>query len=256
MPEATTAPHSDLDLTMLIHWSQGYRNTKNEKYRWTDANKNIAPETWNRIKLIHPTEEHVRQLWETHGVTHVKNPVLVDDLLPSPGRWFYTALLLPGQIPENYGTLEGSPIPEFHEPKVAYHGTSIMNARCILSAGKIKTGVCITGTGEKIGVYCERAERKSSCMTYATHVLTEHGLLAAAVFELAVDKSYGTSINRQWVIPEDKVIITGVFTHLLPWTDLYAKGYLGWYVVHESAYKDVKQIDNADWWHPETSDID
>jgi len=90
----------------------------------------------------------------------------------------------------------------------------------------------------------------------ATHVLTEHGLLAAAVLELAVDKSYGTSINRQWVIPEDKVIITGVFTHLLPWTSLYAKGYLGWYVVHETAFTDVKQIDNADWWHPETSDID
>ena len=185
---------------------------------------------------------------------YVQNPVLVDDLLPSPGRWFYTALLLPGQTLEDYGTLAGSTIPEFREPKVAYHGTSIHSARCVLSAGKIKTGVCITG--EKIGVYCERAERKSSCMTYATHVLTEHGLLAAAVFELAVDKHYGNSINRQWVLLADKVIITGVYTHLLPWTHVYAKGYLGWYVVHDTAYQDVKMIDDADFWHPGTSDLD
>ena len=72
---------------------------------------------------------------------------------------------------------------------------------------------------------------------YATHNLFgTDGLLTAVVFEAMLDKAKGTTHARQWVQPAGSFGLTGVYTHQLPITRLYRKGYLGWFRVHRDVF--------------------
>ena len=228
----------DLSSLLSVHPVLSSRN----RHLWTKACKAVDPTFLSSLKRIHPQVEHVVALWLVHGVEHVKNPIQVDDLMTTPGRWFYTDLLLHGP----------AQVAEFDDPKVAYHGTSMASARAIIKTGKLLNGVSVTG--EKIGVYCEREERKSSVMTYASHMIGESGLLAAAVLELCVDRSRGTTIHNQWVQSGDSILITGVYTHLLSLSALYNKGYLGWYNIHQSAFTQAEELGNSDYWNADELD--
>jgi len=84
--------------------------------------------------------------------------------------------------------------------------------------------------------------------------LDESGILAAVILELCVDRSRGATIHHQWVQPEDSVIITGVYTHMLPLSALYDKGYLGWYNVHQSAFAHALELGNSAFWQDDELD--
>eukprot|EP00973_Karenia_brevis_P024076 3321937-Karenia_brevis.AAC.1 len=55
-----------------------------------------------------------------------------------------------------------------------------------------------------------------------------------------VDRNQGTSVHKQRVQPEESVIVTGVYVHVLQFSDLYCQGFFGWYLVHESAFEFFK----------------
>ena len=68
-------------------------------------------------------------------------------------------------------------------------------------------------------------------------------MLVAVVFELFVDRNEGTTTHHQWVQKtEESVIITGIYTHLLPMIYLHRKGFTGWYKVHQSAYDEALKM--------------
>ncbi len=65
----------------------------------------------------------------------------------------------------------------------------------------------------------------------------------SCVFELCVHRAQGTVINFQWIQKtEESVIITGVYTHLLPITKLYETGFLGWFKVHDSVWDECARL--------------
>ena len=65
-------------------------------------------------------------------------------------------------------------------------------------------------------------------------------MLVAVIFELCVDRSVGQTINKQWVQQPESILITGMFTHVLPVSKLYQKGFIGWYRVHSLAFRQMK----------------
>ena len=62
----------------------------------------------------------------------------------------------------------------------------------------------------------------------------------AAFLELQVDRSVGQIINLQFVQPENSILITGLYTHMVRVTDLYTKGFNGWWNLHATIWKKVK----------------
>ena len=97
--------------------------------------------------------------------------------------------------------------------------------------------VGVSASGGKPGAYFERQRRKECSFAYATHNLFgTDGLLTAVVFEAMLDKAKGTTHKQQWVQPKGTFVLTGVYTHQLPITRLYRKGYCGWLRVHRDVF--------------------
>ena len=135
-------------------------------------------------------------------------------------------------------------------PKVAYHGTSLVEAAKIIRTGGLKVGPSCHEN--KIGVYCERESRKYSCMNYASHQMffPGTGYLNRVIFELMVDRSVGRTIHEQWVQSPDSIIITGIYTHMVNVVDLYKNGFVGWYRIHHSVWDQVSKLSglkHIDW---------
>ena len=223
-PAGSTARHSSLNLARLVHWRDGVMNTRGNNNLFIEATKDFSWDKWVELAETKATEHVSISVWRFHGIVHTTPPVKVANLLPTSGGWFYTDLAASPRDPR---------VLFFKDPQVAYHGCSLDSAARILKGAGLRTGV--STTGGKPGIYCERARRVSSCMTYATHTLAGN-VVASCVFQLCVDRSVGTSVNKQWVQPEGSVLITGLYTHVVPLTCLFAKGYFGWYCLHSSIF--------------------
>jgi hypothetical protein len=223
-PAGSTAPHSKLDLSKLIHWRDGVLNSRANKHHFAEATKGIPLDTWMKLEDTQVTEQTATAVWLFHNIEHLTPPVKVTDLLPTKGGWFYTDVTFSAGDPD---------FPTFDDPQVAYHGCSIDSAAKILRGTGLRTGVCVTSGKE--GIYCERKNRVQCCMGYATHSLAGN-VVAACIMELCVDRSKGTSIHSQWVQPEGSVLITGIYTHVVPLTSLFKPGYFGWYRLHNSIF--------------------
>ena len=133
----------------------------------------------------------VKLAWQQVGITLVDSPLkvslAVDDLCATVGTWFYTPL------PDiRCGSKEHQA--EFYDPQVAYHGCSLPCAREVLCEG-LKVGPNVTDSKE--GVYCERRSRVHCAVQYASHIYVHNtsGMLAAAVFELCVDRANGVGMT-------------------------------------------------------------
>ena len=60
----------------------------------------------------------------------------------------------------------------------------------------------------------------------------------AAIFELMVDRAQGQTHEKQWIQSSPKsIVITALYTHLLPLCSLYTKPFLGWFTIHNSAFE-------------------
>ena len=219
----------------MVHWRDGTMNSKANKHLWWSSTKGFSQDLWNEISAAKPSAEIVADVWSSFGISHTRPPVEVEDFLPTPGQWFYTELLLPGALFEK---MKEDNI-EFNNAQVAYHGCSIKAAAEILQSGGLKTGVSVTSG--HIGTYCERTARRTSTLCYATHVSFEVFLLTC-VFELCADGDHGRTIHSQWVKPPDSVIICGVFTHVMPLTKIYDKGFAGWYRIHNSVFDEIRSV--------------
>jgi len=233
----TTAPHSTLNLIGLDHWSRGFLNSRTNKHFFEEACQGISEDNWKLLNKVTPCANDVVKAWREHGIEYKKGQICheVDDFIPTQGRWYFSDLMLP------HPTANPHSWKKFANPQVAYHGCSIKAAALIVRHG-IKNGVYTTDG--KIGVYCEQRKRINSTPQYATHTMTPShpGLLTACIFEFMVDRDQGATINNQWVQPEQSIMITGVYTHLLPVNLLYKKGFLGWWRVHSSAFTRMKGI--------------
>jgi len=153
------------------------------------------------------------------------SPLPVSDFVPTSGLWFYQPL--------TKGT-NGADVSTFTDAQVGYHSTSLECAALILKEG-LQIGPSVTGG--KPGVYFERQRRKECSFSYATHNLFgTDGLLTAVVFEAMIDKSKGTSVNKQWVQPAGSFVLTGAYTHQFPITRLYLKGFVGCLRVHKDVF--------------------
>ena len=231
-----TAEWSELDLGTMSHWQDGFLNTHTHKRRFTNATEHFAPDKWQLLKRMTPTAEMVKSAWLAHGVKLMNPPRIVQDYCQTPGLWFYNTLAL---------GINASCVPEFREPKVAYHATSLSQGAQVVASGGLKVGVCATA-GVK-AVYCERESQKTRCLIYATHtpVPGHPGFAVAVIFELCVDRqSPGarTINNSQWGQCEDSNFITGVFTHIFPIARAYDNGFRGWFRLHLSLYAHLKRI--------------
>ena len=182
-------------------------NSKYNKQEWSDATGKISIEKWEQLKKVEITPQVCKEHWQTSGV-EMRNAQEVDDYGATPGKWFYTPLQVP------CGTKENPFNKNMSDPQLAYHGCSLDAAVEILRNKVIKIGP--NCHEDKIGVYCERQARKGSCYMYASNStpIPETGLLSACIFELQVDRAVGMTVNRQWVQPENSIVITGIYTHL------------------------------------------
>ena len=200
---------------------------------WTAG---VKDDIWKQMHQLIPTANLCSFAWQSVGVTLGGMPVLVDDLVASPGRWFYFEASL----------YSGDGAPNFTKPEVAYHGTSLTSAKEMLIDSKIKAGPSATSTktGPKRGVYCEGKHRVQNVLNYATHIMFGPWLIAV-ILELMVDRDQGVVVNHQWCQPEASVVITGIYTHVIGITKLFTPGYLGWFRVHTSMWDYLRTLDDV-----------
>ena len=63
----------------------------------------------------------------------------------------------------------------------------------------------------------------------------------AAMFEFMVDRAKGRIHDGQWIQNSPKsIVITGLYTHVLPLCSIYTKPFYGWFTVHRSAFEKGK----------------
>ena len=112
----------------------------------------------------------------------------------------------------------------------------------ILREGRIKIGP--SATQGRPGIYCERTARKACVTPYAVHTMPfdDDGFLSCTILELAVDRNMGHSAHQQWIQPEESILITGMYTHLINITSVFDSGYLGWFRIHDTVCDDSASL--------------
>ena len=166
--------------------------------------------------------------------TPIKMLIEIDDLLATPGSWFYTPLteMRCGK------QADWGPI---WDPKISYHGCSVNSAAAAIAEEEIAVGPNKTNDVE--GIYNEGRHRVQNAFGYASHTVVHNtsGMLAACMMELCVDRANGVgrTVNKQWCNPPESVIITGVYTHVIHFSRVYEPGFLGWMRIHKSTWEHI-----------------
>jgi len=152
---------------------------------------------------------------------------------------------------------------DFETPTMAFHSTSVDNGAKVIKSGGLKKGVAASD-GAAGYVYVEKDSRRHLSLRYATVTLCQcnPALATCAVLELCVDRGqpdWGVRsvVRGQWVQEEHRIFITGVFTHVFPIAQLYAKGFLGWARIHNSvitALQNLQVDDHGRTWVAKTTD--
>ena len=111
------------------------------------------------------------------------------------------------------------------ELKFAYFGVSIKELNDIAATGKMIT--------EGDLLFCEGGHRKQYALANTVHRFSHDGPsedshLYAAVIELAVNRTQGAKIGRQWTQKPDSTYITGVFFHTICIRKAFEPGIRGW----------------------------
>ena len=137
---------------------------------------------------------------------------------------------------------------DFRVPTKAFHACSVDVGAKVIKSGGLKKGVAASD-GAAGYAYVEKDKRKSLALTYATHTLHQcnPAIATCAVLELCVDRgetAHGVRsvVRGQWVQEEHRIFITGVFTHVFPIAQLYAKGFLGWCRIHISVFTALQNL--------------
>ena len=260
---APTALHSDLDLSTLIHWRQALINTQNNKWRFTQAFDHLNWQQKELLKKAQVDDSVVVKEWQYNGIFHTEKPELSEEFgktFPN-GAWYFTRFatmwnLSPGDYirvpptPSSPGTwcIPNADKQVFQVPTRAFHATSVENGAKIAKTGGLKNGVSNSG-GANGYVFVENEKRKLLGFRYATCTLclSNPALVKCAVFELCVDRGpteHGIQrvVRDQWVQQEHRIFITGVFTHIFPIANLYAKGMRGWAAIHESVFDNLQHL--------------
>ena len=72
------------------------------------------------------------------------------------------------------------------------------------------------------------------------------------IFECMVDRSRGNTVNGQRCQKdESSIVITSVYTHLLPLRLLYTKGFYGWFTIDPDVFESSSLMNDhaAQMWH-------
>ena len=244
-------PHSVLNLSRMIHWRDGTMNTDKQKHLFWNAVEHIS---WQRLEAMRKQRikaEYVVEEWARHGLSHAELPTLASDsfmLTPPGGAWYYTYLASMSSSAEDGQIFQPK---DFEVPTLAYHSCSVDTGAEVIKSGGLKVGVAASDGVE--GVYCEGDKRKDCLLNYGTHTIhRDHPTIATcAILELCVDRGhagYGIrqTVQKQWVQQEDRIFIVGVYTHLFPIAQLYAKGFIGWYRIHNTVFTalHILQVDD------------
>ena len=119
--------------------------------------------------------------------------------------------------------------------QTAFHGTSVHSVKDILLEGFAKARNTTAG---KKGVYCERSDRRVSCLSYMTHSMgpedVHPNILWSAIVECIVNRDVGSSVKKQWVQPPDAIAPVAVYLHAINANDLMKKGFVGWFQVEDN----------------------
>ena len=75
----STAPHSELDLSTLIHWRDAFTNGDANKWKFRQAVEHISWEKLELLKAISVDATNVMKKWACHGLSHSEAPVLASD---------------------------------------------------------------------------------------------------------------------------------------------------------------------------------
>ena len=94
-------------------------------------------------------------------------------------------------------------------------------------------------------------------LNYATHSLHHDNptIATCAILELCVDRGdadYGVRsvVRHQWVQQEHRIFITGVYTHVFPIAQLYTKGFIVWYRIHNTVFEALQTLQVDDHGNP------
>ena len=245
----------------MKHWTDGNMNIWKWKQRFIEATAHFSEADLSRMRVCPINPQRVVEMWRQHGCRHdrVVPEEVTYNFLPTlnhrTARWFYTPVA--GMETATWGGPEDFEIPDFRCATLAYHGTSIQDGSKVIISGAMKAGV--TSIAGHSGICVYSAERKQESLLHATHTLMPHHpeVAACAILELCVDRSKGTQIEPGlWVQPEGTVMVTGVYTHLLPIADLYGPGFHGRYRIHNSVYVTLDSTYIDDEGHLSYYDVD
>ena len=81
-------------------------------------------------------------------------------------------------------------------------------------------------------MYCEGEHRKGGVWHYTTHVDAFREFpyhMVGVILECVVDRTEGSSANRQWVQPPSTIAVVSVLFHVIHLYDFTTKPYVGVY---------------------------
>ena len=121
--------NSELNLSLMKHWSDGNMNTWKFKYRFIEATRHFGPDGMQKMRECSINPQRVVEVWRQPGCKHYRTqPELVTShffptFSPRTAQWYYTPVA--GMETPTWGGSEEFEIPNFRTPTLAYHGTSM-----------------------------------------------------------------------------------------------------------------------------------